>query len=144
MLITLDEVYNAYVFERQLPVRCRRFLGRVSTNSCQIFARGALWLCFRQASNDSLIVNLRAYGGYLDITRTKIFSWDLSEGDYDKEPESNGRRCKRHPLQNHKRNNAETIQTKPENTTEDRVVFQAAETVHSTLLAIPPPLSPFR
>lgn len=44
------------------------------------------------ASNSSMIVNLRAYGGDLDIRDTKIFSWDLEEGDYDLLPETNGRR----------------------------------------------------
>lgn len=44
------------------------------------------------ASNDTMIVNLRAYGGNLDIRYTKIASWDLEEGDYDLLPESNGRR----------------------------------------------------
>ncbi|CAN0542033.1 unnamed protein product, partial [Scytosiphon promiscuus] len=45
------------------------------------------------ASNSSMIVNVRAYGGYLDIRYTKIFSWDLEEGDYDLLPEKlQGRR----------------------------------------------------
>lgn len=43
------------------------------------------------ASNSSMIVNLRAYGGDLDIRDTKIFSWDLEEGDFDLLPETNGR-----------------------------------------------------
>lgn len=45
------------------------------------------------ASNSSTIVNLRAYGGYLDIRYTEIVSWDLANGDHDLLPESNGRRC---------------------------------------------------
>lgn len=45
------------------------------------------------ASNSSTIVNLRAYGGYLDIRYTEIVSWDLEKGDHDLLPESNGRRC---------------------------------------------------
>ena len=45
------------------------------------------------ASNSSMIVNLRAYGGNLDIRYTKIFSWDLEEGDHDLDPEKpSGRR----------------------------------------------------
>ena len=44
------------------------------------------------ASNSSTIVNLRAYGGDLDIRYTKIVSWDLDAGDFDRFPEENGRR----------------------------------------------------
>eukprot|EP00904_Undaria_pinnatifida_P000993 jgi/Undpi1/10895/HiC_scaffold_3.g01421.m1 len=43
------------------------------------------------ASNSSTIVNLRAYGGDLDIRYTKIVSWDLDAGDFDRFPEENGR-----------------------------------------------------
>ncbi len=41
-----------------------------------------------QASNDSLqgkdSLNIRAHGGNLIVRFTKIFSWDISTGDYDK------------------------------------------------------------
>ena len=44
------------------------------------------------ASNSSTIVNLRAYGGDLDIRYTEIVSWDLHAEDFDRFPETNGRR----------------------------------------------------
>lgn len=38
---------------------------------------------FVQASNSSFVLNIRAHGGNLKISYTKIFSWDLDAGDYD-------------------------------------------------------------